>query len=385
MSAIAIVQPVKANRCDSWCRTASGKTAKHTFMWTIENFLERPEKRDDSIDSTVFSVKGPGDMITNWYLELHPKGQDLEPGDEEDYPHDLPVYLYNEDDFDVKAKAILSILDSSGKEQKIYSLDTQIYESDDGWGGRIAEIDELRHDSSTLLPDGNLTILCKLEVFSQDKLYSGSMESFNKTQINNDCQKQVIDHLDNLFAEKNFSDLEITCDEEVFYCHRNIISARSPVFSAMFQADMIENHLQKVNIRDVKKEVFSEVLKFIYTGKVSSEDSLKEQARDILAVANKYQLDLLKKLCEAQLVSTLDASNCVELLVHGDLHQATNLKMMALDSVSMNLASLIETDVYKHFRRQHPDLEFEVTKSIVLKKWSSHLEASSNNNKGPYA
>ena len=65
---------------------------------TIENFLERPEKKNDSIESTVFSVKGPGDMITNWYLDLDPKGQDLEPGDEDededDCPYDLPVYLY---------------------------------------------------------------------------------------------------------------------------------------------------------------------------------------------------------------------------------------------------------------------------------------------------
>ena len=143
---------------------------------------------------------------------------------------------------------------------------------------------------------------------------------------------------------------------------------------------MSEKHSKKVHIPDVRKEVFSEVIKFIYTGNISSEDSTKEHARDILAAANKYELDLLKKLCEAQLVSTLDASNCVELLVHGDLHQATNLKMMALDSVAMNLASLIETDVYKHFRKQHPDLEFEVTKSIVLKKGSLNLEASSNNN-----
>ena len=93
----AIVQPVKANICDSWCRTASGNTVKHTFMWTIENFLERPEKKNDSIESTVFSVKGPGDMITNWYLDLDPKGQDLEPGDEDedDCPYDLPGHFLN--------------------------------------------------------------------------------------------------------------------------------------------------------------------------------------------------------------------------------------------------------------------------------------------------
>ena len=102
---------------------------------------------------------------------------------------------------------------------------------------------------------------------------------------------------------------------------------------------------QEIHIRDVKKEVFSEVLRFVYTGKVSSDDSLKNLARDILVAANKYQLDLLKKLCEAQLYSTLNDSNCFDLLVLGDLYQAVNLKMAALEFVSMNSASLIETDV----------------------------------------
>ena len=52
------------------------------------------------------------------------------------------------------------------------------------------------------------------------------------------------------------------------------------MFCAMFQANMIENHTQKVNIRDFKKVVLYEVLRFIYTGKVSSDDSLKKQARE---------------------------------------------------------------------------------------------------------
>ena len=66
--------------------------------------------------------------------------------------------------------------------------------------------------------------------------------SLNKTQINDECQIQVINHPDNLFAEKNFSDLEITCDGEVFHCHRNILSARCPVMLQMLQADMISTH-----------------------------------------------------------------------------------------------------------------------------------------------
>ena len=142
---------------------------------------------------------------------------------------------------------------------------------------------------------------------------------------------------------------------------------------------------QEIHIRDVKKEVFSEVLRFVYTGKVSSDDSLKNLARDILVAANKYQLDLLKKLCEAQLYSTLNDSNCFDLLVLGDLYQAVNLKMAALEFVSMNSASLIETDVYKEFHyTQHPDLVFEVTKAMILNKETSSFGAPSleeNNNK----
>ena len=113
------------------------------------------------------------------------------------------------------------------------------------------------------------------------------------------------------------------------------------------------------------------MLKFIYTGKVSSDDSLEgtdRLARALLVAANKYQLDLLKKLCEAQLCSTLDGSNCLELLVLGDIHQTTNLKTAALESVLMNIASLSHTDVFKEFIKKYPELAFEVTKSMFSNK-----------------
>jgi len=364
MSARAPEQPVIEADCDHWCRTAARSSVKTTFTWTIENFLERSEAKDGPLVSSVFSVTGP-DKITKWCLEL----PDLEPEKDEH----VYVSLNNEDSitadvaepFHIQATATFSIVDSSDKEQETFS---KTYSANIvGMGGDIIALDKLRNNSLTLLPDGNLKILCKLEVFGQADIFSGSKESFNKTKIIDESQKQVINHLDTLFTEKNLADVEITCEGEVFNCHQNILSARSPVFLAMFQADMSEKHSKKVHIPDVRKEVFLEVLKFIYTGNVSSEDSLKEHARDILAAANKYELDLLKKLCEAQLISALDASNCLDLLVLGDLHEAEKLKMVALDFVSMNFPSLVQQDIYKDFIRQYPDLVFEVTKSVALK------------------
>ena len=378
MSANAIaVNSVNAPDCNSWCRTVFGNTVKTTFMWTIENFMERPEKKGDCIESSQFTVTGPDSEITTWYLDLYPKGEIPDPDEEPDDGDYIYVYLHSISDFDVRAKGSFSIVDSSKKQQATFHLNLETFSrGEDNWGGRVVKVDKLKNN---LLPEGNLTILCNLEIFGEDKTFSGSNQFSNKTAIDDECQRQVIDHLDNLLAEKNRSDLEVSCDEEVFPCHQAILSARCPVFFAMFQTDMAENQSKKVNITDVKKEVFSEMLRFIYTGKVSSNDSLRELARDLLVAANKYQLDLLKRLCEDELGSTIEESNCLELFVFGDIHQATTLKMAALESVLMNLASLSDTDVYKEFNKKYGELAFEVTRAMFSRKRSS-FDASSDNN-----
>jgi len=358
---------IKAD-CDDWCRIVARKSVKTSFTYRIENFLDVLESC--YLVSGRFSVTGPDDKKTKWEVVLEP----TDVGNDHVYVFvyetlELPQ-LTSED-----AAATFFIVDGSGNEHE--TLGPYTFLDDDGdeshWGGKLIKLDNLRNNSSTLLPEGNLNIRCKLEVFGKTEveIYSGSQESFDKNQINEECQKQVINHLDNLFTEMNLADVEITCDGEVFNCHQTILSARSPVFLAMFRADMSEKHSKKVHIQDVKKEVFLEVLKFIYTGNVPSEDSLKEQAREILAASNKYEIDLLKKVCEAQLVSALDASNCLDLLVLGDLHEAEKLKMVALDFVSTNFPSLVQQDVYKDFLRQYPDLVFEVTMSVASKMQSN--------------
>ena len=48
------------------------------------------------------------------------------------------------------------------------------------------------------------------------------------------------ENFESAFTEKEFTDIKIQCENEVFDCHQFILSARSPVFKAMFQADMNE-------------------------------------------------------------------------------------------------------------------------------------------------
>ena len=170
--------------------------------------------------------------------------------------------------------------------------------------------------------------------------------------------------LGDLLGDKTFSDVKIKCKKEVFHCHRAVLSARSPEFKSRFKADTIEKDSGKVTIRGVKARVFSEVLHYIYKGCVSSQDVMKEMAKELFIAAKMYQLGLLKRHCEMELRSSLDASNCIELLIFSDTHQAKVLKRAALRSVIRNLASIVNTEDYNEFHKQHSELSLEVTRTI---------------------
>lgn len=110
-----------------------------------------------------------------------------------------------------------------------------------------------------------------------------------------------------------------------------IISARSPVFSAMFEHEMEERKQNRVDITDVDHEVLREMLRFIYTGKATN---LEKMADDLLAAADKYALERLKVMCEEALCTSLAIENAADILILADLHSADQLKAQAIDFIN---------------------------------------------------
>ena len=177
-----------------------------------------------------------------------------------------------------------------------------------------------------------------------------------------DYEKQMNQQIGKLLGDQKFSDVRITCGEEVFYCHRNILSVRSPVFEAMFQSEMLEN-LKEVVIKDHRPDVVKEMLHFIYHGATSTETVMDEIVKDLLGAADQYQLDILRDKCEEKLCSSLEFGNSVELLVLADLHHLSKLRNMALRLVARNMDTIVDTDVYKDFERHH--ISDEISKFVV--------------------
>ena len=94
-------------------------------------------------------------------------------------------------------------------------------------------------------------------------------------------------------VNRKMTDVEFLVKEEAFGAHRSLLSARSPVFAAMFSSGMKEAETGQVRVEDVDPTTFQQFLKFLYTG--TFEPSFMDG--DLFDVADKYQVETLMELC----------------------------------------------------------------------------------------
>jgi speckle-type POZ protein len=111
--------------------------------------------------------------------------------------------------------------------------------------------------------NGSLTFHC--EILSYFNEGSTVMDDHPLPVI---CSGQLIDQLEELFNGMLFSDFTFNVRGREFQAHKAMLATRSRVFAAMFQHPTKENLSSLVVIEDTEPDVFYELLRFIYTGRV---------------------------------------------------------------------------------------------------------------------
>jgi len=102
------------------------------------------------------------------------------------------------------------------------------------------------------------------------------------------------DHLWDAAADGKLTDVELLVGKVMFPAHRSLLSARSPVFAAMFKSGMEEALTGRVRVDGVDPTTFRQFLEFLYTGTLSTwADKSK-----MLVMADRYQVETLVNLCK---------------------------------------------------------------------------------------
>jgi len=171
--------------------------------------------------------------------------------------------------------------------------------------------------------------------------------------------------LEQLLKNQSATDICFIIDSHKLRVHKLILSARSPVFSAIIKAAEENDNLKDVvEIKNISFITFKELIHFLYTDQVSLTES---NADSLLATARKYSIPLLINKCEEFLYSTsLTVENCSEKLIDADINDKDfHLKKMVMDYIRSNPAEVMKTNGWTKLKKSHPEIAFEVMEDIV--------------------
>lgn len=137
-----------------------------------------------------------------------------------------------------------------------------------------------------------------------------------------------------LFNSASYSDFKIICNDLEIPVHQTVLYSSSPVFEAMFEAEMLEVSTNQLTITDIDGKVVLEMLRFMYNGNVENIDSV---AKELLYAAEKYELYKLKRKCVDSLSLNLNMKNVFQTMSLADRYGSDILLRNCIGLVKMSV------------------------------------------------
>ncbi|ESO84521.1 hypothetical protein LOTGIDRAFT_131914, partial [Lottia gigantea] len=138
-------------------------------------------------------------------------------------------------------------------------------------------------------------------------------------------------------------DIKLKCGNANFKAHREVLSAASDYFSAMFSHNMKEKEQDVIELKGISPAGISVILDYFYHGFVTIEPTNIE---DILEAARFFQVEWLVEVCCKFLVHHLGLDNYTEVLTLSDKYFLGDLRWDIFRFLGNNLPELAKTPTF---------------------------------------
>ncbi|KAF8006547.1 hypothetical protein BT93_K0755 [Corymbia citriodora subsp. variegata] len=332
--------------------------------------------------SDTFTVGG-----YQWAIYFYPDGKSVE--DNAAYVS-LFIALASEGS-DVRALFELTLVDQSGKERhKVHSHFGRTLESGpytlkyrgSMWGYKRFFKRSLL-ETSEYLKDDTLSVSCIVGVVRSHtegpKIFSIPVPP---SSIGQDFGK--------LLDSGKGADVSFEVDGEVFPAHKLVLAARSPVFRAQLYGPMKDHNTKQIRVEDMESSVFKALLHFIYFDSLPDLQELTGldtkwastlMSQHLLAAADRYGLDRLRLLCEANLCQDVAINTVATTLALAEQHHCFQLKAVCLRFVAMpeNLRAVMQTDGFEYLKESCPSVLTELLEYVARASEQSMIVSSHGN------
>ncbi|KAK9984118.1 hypothetical protein SO802_033643 [Lithocarpus litseifolius] len=309
----------------------------------------------------------------SWAIYFYPDGKSLE--DNATYVS-LFIALASEGT-DVRALFELTLLDQSGKER--HKVHTHFGRTPDSgpytlkyrgsmWGyKRFFKRTAL--ETSDYLKDDCLSVNCSVGVVRSytegPKIYSIAVPSSN-----------IGLNFGQLLETGKGTDVNFEVDGETFAAHKLVLATRSPVFRAQLFGPMRDQNTQCIKVEDMEAPVFKALLHFMYWDSLPDMQELTGlntawastlMAQHLLAAADRYGLERLRVLCEANLCEGVAINTVATTLALAEQHHCFQLKAVCLKFVALpeNLRAVMQTDGFEYLKQSCPTVLTELLEYVA--------------------
>jgi len=135
-----------------------------------------------------------------------------------------------------------------------------------------------------------------------------------------------------IMEDKSTTDLTITCGDKkkkkTFHVHKSFFCARSPVFRAAVESDMLEKKNSEIYIEEVDEKTLREMIHYVYTGELTG---VELDVQMVAWVADKYHLSgMMDLLCFRMKEDKVEDEYIADMLIAAQRHNSEELKMIAM-------------------------------------------------------
>lgn len=155
-----------------------------------------------------------------------------------------------------------------------------------------------------------------------------------------------------LFLSEQDSDAILNVGDRKFAVHRAILSARSPVFGAMFSHNMVESTTGEVDITGFEPDVFQDFLLYLYSARVKKLS--EENVVGLYFAADKYNTQDLKEKCVQFMRDNLTVTIFCRVVSLALQHDESDLLEVAMQFFINNLKEIILTVEWQVFLKENP-------------------------------
>lgn len=192
--------------------------------------------------------------------------------------------------------------------------------------------------------------------------------SFEKIDVSKESRRE------NHFVAQ-FTDLfknQLNCDTYFIFpggkrigAHQSILMARSPVFASFYKPSS-KNGAGKTDIRidDIDVSVFSILLEFAYSGKLT-EPLTDDFAKSLFAAADKYEMDDLKDECIDFLASHITEDKALNLMVWSELVADKRMQEAVTKFCCVQRRNICRLQQWENFVVNYPKLCAMLTRRMI--------------------